>query len=96
MAAGMVRKFGTIQLTGIYGLKYSAFPLGQLFERNITLKMGLAPVTHYIPVIYQMLKDGIVDPSDIITHRLPIDKAPHAYDIFNERKDGCIKVLLKP
>lgn len=96
MAVRMVRKYGTIQLTGVYGLIYNAFPLGELFERNITLKMGLAPVIHYMPRLYQMLKDGTVDPSDIITHRFPMEKAALGYDIFNERKDGCIKVILKP
>ncbi|RAR45610.1 zinc-dependent alcohol dehydrogenase [Paenibacillus sp. MDMC362] len=96
MAVSMVRKYGTIQLTGVYGLVYNAFPLGELFERNITLKMGLAPVIHYMPRLYQMLKEGSVDPSDIITHRLPMEKAAHGYDIFNERKDGCIKVILNP
>lgn len=96
MAVRMVRKYGTIQLTGVYGLIYNAFPLGELFERNITLKMGLAPVIHYMPSLYQMLKEGTVDPSDIITHRFPMEKAALGYDIFNERKDGCIKVILKP
>ncbi|MNB91328.1 hypothetical protein D3C75_384060 [compost metagenome] len=96
MAADIVRKFGTIQLVGVYGLNYNMFPLGQLFERNITLKMGQAPVIHYMPLLYKMIKENKFDPTDIITHRLPISKAEHGYDVFSEKKEDCIKVVLKP
>ncbi|WP_025689784.1 zinc-dependent alcohol dehydrogenase [Paenibacillus zanthoxyli] len=96
IATQVVRKFGTIQLTGVYGLTYNMFPLGNLFERNITLKMGQAPVIHYIPALYQMIKENKFDPTDIITHRLPIDDAEHAYKVFSEKEEDCIKVVLKP
>ncbi|GAB6930264.1 zinc-dependent alcohol dehydrogenase [Paenibacillus sp. JCM 10914] len=96
MATRMVRKYGTIQLTGLYGLFYNQFPLGDLFKRNISLKMGITPVSHYIPRLYKMLKKGKLDPSDIITHRIPLEEAVRGYELFNERKEGCIKVILKP
>jgi S-(hydroxymethyl)glutathione dehydrogenase/alcohol dehydrogenase len=57
IASQAVRKGGTIQLVGIYGTRYNAFPLGDLFARNITLKMGQAPVIHYIPELYQMIME---------------------------------------
>jgi len=96
LASKAVRKGGTIQLVGIYGSRYQAFPLGDLFSRNITLKMGQAPVIHYMPELYRMIMDGRLDPTDIITHRLSLDEAQHAYEIFDEKKDNCIKVVLKP
>ncbi|GAB6989159.1 zinc-dependent alcohol dehydrogenase [Paenibacillus pini] len=95
-ASKIVRKFGTIQLVGVYGLTYNMFPLGHLFERNIQLKMGQAPVIHYIPELYQQIKSGKIDATDIITHRLSINDAEHAYNIFDDKKDDCIKVVLKP
>ncbi|KUP23711.1 zinc-dependent alcohol dehydrogenase [Paenibacillus sp. DMB5] len=96
IASEVVRKFGTIQLVGVYGLNYNMFPLGHLFERNITLKMGQAPVIHYMPQLYQMIKENKFDPTDIITHRLPISRAEHAYQVFGEKEEDCIKVILKP
>lgn len=91
-----VRKGGTIQLVGVYGTRYNAFPLGDLFARNITLKMGQAPVIHYMPELYRMIKEGKFDPTDIITHRLPLDEAKRGYSVFDEKEDDCIKVILKP
>ncbi|AMQ19945.1 zinc-dependent alcohol dehydrogenase [Geobacillus sp. JS12] len=96
IASQAVRKGGTIQLVGVYGSRYNQFPLGDLFSRNITLKMGQAPVIHYIPTLYEWIVEGKFDPTDIITHRLPLDEAQYAYEIFDEKKDGCIKVVLKP
>ncbi|MGD8192848.1 zinc-dependent alcohol dehydrogenase [Brevibacillus ginsengisoli] len=91
-----VRKGGTIQLVGVYGLRYNAFPLGDLFARNITLKMGQAPVIHYMPELYRQIVNQEFDPTDIITHRIPLKEAQHAYEIFDEKLDDCIKVVLKP
>lgn len=96
IASEVVRKFGTIQLIGVYGLNYNMFPLGHLFERNITLKMGQAPVIHYMPELYKMIKEKKFDPTDIITHRLPISRAEHGYKVFQEKEEDCIKVVLKP
>ncbi len=67
------RKNGTIQLIGVYGLTYNMFPLGDLFSRNITLKMGQAPVIHYMPELYRQIKTGELDTTDIITHLLPLN-----------------------
>ncbi len=96
IASQAVRKGGTIQLVGVYGLRYNAFPLGDLFARNITLKMGQAPVIHYLPHLYDMIKRGDFDPTDIITHKLPLSEAEHGYGIFDQKLDDCIKVILKP
>lgn len=91
-----VRKFGTMQLTGVYGSMYNMFPLGNLFERNINIKMGQAPVIHYMPMLFEKITNGEIDPTEIITHRVPLDKASEAYQIFNDHEDEVIKVVLKP
>lgn len=91
-----VKKGGVVQLTGVYGGLYNMFPLGPFFMRNITLKTGQAPARSYMEEIYEQIKDGKIDPTDIITHTLSLDQAKHGYDIFNSRKDDCVKVILKP
>ncbi|MBO0996763.1 glutathione-dependent formaldehyde dehydrogenase [Bacillus sp. SD075] len=96
IAINAVRKFGTIQLTGVYGSKYNMFPLGNLFERNINMKMGQAPVIHYMPKLFDKIMAGEIDPTEIISHKVPLEKASEAYQIFNDHEDECIKVVLKP
>lgn len=91
-----VKKGGTVQITGVYGGLYNMFPLGPFFSRNVTLKTGQAPARSYMQEIYEKIEKEEFDPTVIITHTLPLDKAPHGYEIFNNRQDGCIKVVLKP
>ncbi|CAM4393358.1 zinc-dependent alcohol dehydrogenase [Paenibacillus tarimensis] len=91
----VVRKGGTLQVTGVYGLRYNTFPFGRMFEKNLNVKLGQAPVIHYMPELYKMIKEGTVDPTDIITHRLPLDDAEHGYKIFSDKEEDCIKVILK-
>ena len=95
-AIDAVRKFGTVQLTGVYASVYNMFPLGHIFERNLTIKTGQAPVIHLMPKMYDMIASGKIDPTEIITHRMPLEKAPEAYQLFNDHEDECIKVVLKP
>ncbi|OIK08372.1 zinc-dependent alcohol dehydrogenase [Bacillus sp. MUM 13] len=96
IAKDAVKKFGTIQLTGVYGSMYNMFPLGNLFERNITLKMGQAPVIHYMPELFKKIIGKEFDPTEIITHKVPLDHASDAYSTFYNHQDDCIKVVLKP
>ncbi|MDQ0220217.1 S-(hydroxymethyl)glutathione dehydrogenase/alcohol dehydrogenase [Peribacillus cavernae] len=96
IALKAVRKFGTIQLTGVYGSMYNMFPLGNIFERNVTLKMGQAPVIHYMPMLFDKITKGEFDPTEIITHKVPMDMASDAYKVFNDHADDVIKVILKP
>ena len=96
IAAQAVRKGGTVSMVGVYGARYNMFPLGDFFARNITLKMGQCPAHSYVQPIMELIKNNKIDPTDIITHKLPLDKGEHAYEIFDEKRDGCIKVILKP
>jgi S-(hydroxymethyl)glutathione dehydrogenase/alcohol dehydrogenase len=94
IASQAVRKGGMIQVTGVYGARYNGFPLGDLMNRNINLRMGQAPVIPYMPRLYQMLAEKKVDPGDIITHNLPLEEAKHGYEVFDTKTEGCIKVVM--
>ncbi|WP_054955961.1 zinc-dependent alcohol dehydrogenase [Paenibacillus dakarensis] len=96
IAIKAVKKFGNIQITGVYGSKYNQFPLGEIFERNISLKMGQAPVIHYMPLLFKKILAGEFDPTEIVTHKIPLENASDAYKMFSEHEDECIKVVLKP
>lgn len=96
IATKAVKKTGTVQITGVYGANYNMFPLGAFFTRNITLKMGQAPVIPFMPMLYEKIVNKEFDPKDIITHKINLEDASHGYKIFNDHEDECIKVVLKP
>lgn len=95
-AAQAVRKCGTIQVTGVYGGRYNAFPFGDIFQRNVNIRTGQAPVIHYMPHMYELIATGAVDPGDVVTHVLPLAEAKQGYEVFDTKSDNCIKVILKP
>ncbi|MEG6512363.1 zinc-dependent alcohol dehydrogenase [Desulforamulus ruminis] len=96
MAAQAVRKGGTVALVGVYGMRYNAFPLGDFWSRGITLKMGQCPATAYVEHLLEWIKEGKIDSTDIITHKLRLDQGERAYEVFDRKEDNCIKVVLKP
>ncbi|MFZ5645859.1 MAG: zinc-dependent alcohol dehydrogenase [Bacillota bacterium] len=96
MASQAVRKCGNVALVGVYGLRYNQFPLGDFFSRNITLKMGQCPATAYTEHLLDWVKSGKIDPTDIITHRLKLEEGEKGYEIFDQKQDNCIKVILSP
>ncbi|MFT4143730.1 MAG: zinc-dependent alcohol dehydrogenase [Mobilitalea sp.] len=96
MSAQAVRKGGTVSIVGVYGAKYNMFPFGDFFSRNVTLKMGQCPAHAYVDPILGLIKSKKFDATDIITHKLPLDKGSYGYEIFDKKEDECIKVILKP
>ena len=74
IATKAVRKYGTVQMTGVYGGNYNAFPLGAFWVRNINLKMGQAPVIHFMPELFEKITNKEFDPKEIITHKIPLKK----------------------
>lgn len=96
IATQAVRKGGMIQVTGVYGGRYNAFPFGDILNRNVNIRTGQAPVIPIMQTLYDLIAEGKVDPSDIITHKLPIDKASYGYEVFDTKTDHCIKVILQP
>lgn len=96
-AIDIVRRGGTISLIGVYGGTADPIPMLTLFDKQIQLRMGQANVKKWVDDIMPLLGDD--DPlgvDDFATHVLPIDEAPHAYDIFQKKQDGAVKIILKP
>jgi threonine dehydrogenase-like Zn-dependent dehydrogenase len=96
-AIDIVRRGGTISLSGVYGGAADPIPMLTLFDKQIQLRMGQCNVKRWVDDIMPLLGDD--DPLGVDTfasHRLPIDEAPDAYRLFQEKKDGYVKVLLKP
>ncbi len=93
-----VRRAGTVSISGVYGGTASPMNLLQLFDKGVVLTMGQAHVKRWIDDIMPLLtEDG--DPlgvDDFATHKLPLDQAPHGYEIFQKKQDGAIKVVLQP
>ncbi|RXT13680.1 zinc-dependent alcohol dehydrogenase [Ammoniphilus sp. CFH 90114] len=95
IASQAVRKGGTIQITGVYGGRYNGFPLGDIFQRNVNIRTGQAPVIHYMPFLYNLIAQGKLDASDVFTHVLPLNEAKRGYELMDAKLDGAIKVLLR-
>jgi threonine dehydrogenase-like Zn-dependent dehydrogenase len=97
-AIDAVRRGGTISLIGLYGGMADPLPMLTLFDKQIQLRMGQANVRHWTDEIMPLLTDAS-DPlgvEDLATHKMPLDEAPHGYEIFQKKQDGAIKVLLQP
>jgi threonine dehydrogenase-like Zn-dependent dehydrogenase len=96
-AIDIVRRGGTISLSGVYGGMADPLPMLTLFDKQVTLRMGQANVKRWVDDIMPLLTDD--DPLGVdtfATHVLPLDEAPHAYDIFQKKQDGAVKITLKP
>jgi threonine dehydrogenase-like Zn-dependent dehydrogenase len=97
LAIDIVRRGGTISLSGVYGGMTDPMPMFQLFDKQIQLRMGQANVWHWVPEIMPLLTDG--DPlgtDDFATHHMALDEAPRGYEIFQRKEEGAIKIVLKP
>src|SRR5436305_5766652 len=97
-AIDVVRRGGTISLSGVYGGAADPMPMMDLFDKQIQLRMGQANVKRWIDQLLPLVEDER-DPlavEDLATHKLPLGEAPHAYEIFQRKEDGAIKVLLQP
>jgi threonine dehydrogenase-like Zn-dependent dehydrogenase len=90
------RKGGIVSIPGVYGGFLDKIPFGAAFQKGLTFKMGQTHMMRYMKPLLELIERGLVDPSFVITHRFPLEEAPKAYETFRDRKDGCIKVVLKP
>jgi len=91
-----VRRSGTVSIVGVYGSPYDNFPVHRMFDKGITIKQGQAPVLNYIDHLIDLVIQEKVVLDDIISHNLPLSDVAHAYKIFDEKQDDCVKVILKP
>jgi threonine dehydrogenase-like Zn-dependent dehydrogenase len=98
VAVKAVRRGGTVSVSGVYGGEVDPMPMMEMFDRGIQLRMGQAHVKRWIGDLMPMVADGS-DPLGVqtfATHHLPLEEAPHGYEIFRDKADGCIKVVLQP
>lgn len=91
-----VRRGGIVSVLGVYPVHYDNFPLGQFFDKGITLRGGQAPAHKHIDKLLAFVKEGKVKLDDIITHRLPLTRIADGYSIFKKKEDNCVKVVLDP
>ena len=90
------RNGGVVSIPGVYGGFLDKVPVGSLMNRSLTIKTGQTHVQRYMRSLLERIQRGEIDPTAIITHRLPLDDAPYGYDIFKNKQDDCVKVVLKP
>jgi threonine dehydrogenase-like Zn-dependent dehydrogenase len=90
------RKGGTISIPGVYGGFLDKVPLGAAFNKGLTMKMGQTHMMRYMAPLMERIVKGDIDPSFVITHRLHLDDAPRGYKMFRDKRDKCIKVVMKP
>lgn len=91
-----VRRGGMVSVVGVYGSPYDNFPVHKWFDKGIKVVGGQAWVHRYIDELLGYVRDARVELDDIITHKVPLDRASEMYNIFNKKEDGCVKVVLNP
>ncbi len=89
------RKGGTVSVPGVYGNGVT-LPFGAAMNKALTFKMGQTHMQHYLQPLMQKIEGGEIDPSFLITHTASLEDAPEMYETFRDKKDNCIKVVLKP
>lgn len=96
-AINAVRNGGHVSIIGVYGPPFNHFfPIGLAMNRNLTLRMGQCNVPRYLDDLMRRTREGEIDPSFVVTHEMPLARAPKGYDMFERKRDGAIKVLLHP
>ena len=90
------RPGGVVSVIGVYGGLMDKFPTGALLNKGLTIRAGQCDVHRYLKPLYEHIREGRIDPSFVITHRLGLDLAPEGYETFKHKEDECMKVVLKP
>ncbi|WP_112235202.1 zinc-dependent alcohol dehydrogenase [Kocuria sp. BT304] len=93
-----VRRAGTVSLSGVYGGMADPMPMMEMFDKGITMRMGQCHVRHWTDELLEIASrpEDVLGLESLATHHVSLDEAPEAYKMFQEKKDGCIKVVLKP
>lgn len=95
-AIDSARKAGHVSIVGVYGPPWNLVPIGTAMNKGLTMRMNQCHVKRYMPHLLQLVRDGHVDPKAIITHRASLEEVDDAYNIFNDKKENCIKPILLP
>ena len=89
-----VRNGGTVSIVGVYGPTFNAVPIGNALNKGLTLRMNQASVKRHLPRLIEHIQAGRVKPSEVITHRFPLEEIGEAYHVFSSKLDNCIKPVL--
>jgi threonine dehydrogenase-like Zn-dependent dehydrogenase len=95
-AINNTRNFGIVSIIGVYGGFVDKIPMGSAINRGLTFRMAQTPVQHYLPMLMDRIVKGEIDPSFVITHTGTLEDGPEFYKTFRDKKDACIKVVMKP
>jgi threonine dehydrogenase-like Zn-dependent dehydrogenase len=90
------RNGGTVSVIGVYAGFIDKFPMGAVMNRSLTIRSGQTHVHRYMRPLLERIERGEIDPSFVVTHRMPLEMAPRGYKIFRDKEDECVKVVLKP
>jgi threonine dehydrogenase-like Zn-dependent dehydrogenase len=90
------RPGGIVSIIGVYGGLMDKFPTGALMNKGLTVRTGQCHVQRYMKPLYEHIRNGDIDPSFVVTHRLGLGDAPNGYEVFKHKQDDCVKVVLKP
>jgi threonine dehydrogenase-like Zn-dependent dehydrogenase len=90
------RNGGIVSVIGVYGGLMDKFPIGAVMNRGLTIRSGQCHVHRYMKPLLARILDGEIDPTFIVTHRLPLSEATHGYEVFKNKQEDCLKVVLKP
>jgi len=90
------RNGGTVSVIGVYGGFIDKFPMGSVMNRSLTIRTGQCHVQRYMQPLLERIRKGEIDPSMVITHRMPLNEAPRGYQMFRDKEDNCEKIVLKP
>jgi threonine dehydrogenase-like Zn-dependent dehydrogenase len=90
------RNGGTVSIIGVYGGFVDKMPIGSLMNRSLTVKTGQTHVQRYMKPLLERIRNGEIDPTFVVTHRLPLDEAPRGFDLFLHKEDDCMKIVLRP
>jgi threonine dehydrogenase-like Zn-dependent dehydrogenase len=90
------KKGGTVSVPGVYAGLIDTVPMGAFMNKGLTMKTGQTHMMRYMKPLLERVQAGDIDPSFVISHRLPLDSAPDAYRMFRDKQDHCTKVVLKP
>jgi len=92
----VVKKRGIVSIIGDYSGDCDGFPIGDLFEKGITLRAGIVPVQRYWKQLLEYIDQGMIDPTQLVTHYFALDKVEEAFQMFDKRGQGAIKILIQP
>jgi threonine dehydrogenase-like Zn-dependent dehydrogenase len=96
LALNLVRIGGVVSVVGVLLDAEFPFPMGTAFMKDLTFRIGLVDVPRFVPTLIPLIQSGRLDPMSLISHRLPLSQGKHAYELFDKRLEGCLKIALTP